>query len=85
MKKLGEVPASLRLEPLAEGRVLQTLHVGSYGDEGPILARLHDEVVPGAGPHVCRSPSRDLSQRPPARPCLRSFGLSPSASEAAMT
>ena len=55
-KKLGDTPSSLRLEPLAEGRALQTLHVGSYDDEGPTLARLHDEVMPAqgltyAGPH----------------------------------
>ena len=55
-KKLGDAPSSLRLEPLAEGRALQTLHVGSYDNEGPTLARLHDEVMPAqgltyAGPH----------------------------------
>ncbi len=55
-KKLGDAPPSLRLEPLTEGRSLQILHVGSYDDEGPILARLHDDVMPAegltfAGPH----------------------------------
>jgi hypothetical protein len=55
-KKLGDSPPSLRLEPLNEGRSLQTLHIGSYDDEGPTLARLHDEVMPAegltfAGPH----------------------------------
>jgi hypothetical protein len=55
-KKLGEAPPTLRFEPLAEGRALQTLHVGSYDDEGPTLARLHDEIMPAhgltfAGPH----------------------------------
>jgi hypothetical protein len=55
-KKLGDAPPGLRLEPLTEGRSLQTLHVGSYDDEGPILARLHDEAMPSegltfAGPH----------------------------------
>ena len=39
-----------------EGRCLQTLHVGSYDDEGPVLARLHHEIMPAmgltfAGPH----------------------------------
>ena len=47
--KLGEPPASLRLEPFDEGRCLQTLHVGSYDDEGPALARLHNEVMPAMG------------------------------------
>lgn len=48
-RKLGEAPGSLRLEPYAEGLSLQTLHVGSYDDEGPVLARLHDEVIPAKG------------------------------------
>ena len=48
--------ASPRLEPLDEGRCLQTLHIGSYDDEGPMLARLHNEIMPAkgvtfAGPH----------------------------------
>lgn len=55
-RKLGDAPSSLRLEPLTEGRSLQTLHVGSYDDEGPALAHLHDEIMPAqgltfAGPH----------------------------------
>ena len=45
-KKLGQPPESLRLEPYAEGLSLQTLHIGSYDDEGPVLARLHREVMP---------------------------------------
>lgn len=44
--KLGEPPATLRIESLTEGLSLQTLHVGSYDDEGPILAMLHDELMP---------------------------------------
>lgn len=55
-KKLGAPPDSLRLERLEEGTVLQILHVGSYDDEGPTLAKLHDEEMPSrglafAGPH----------------------------------
>ncbi|KAF0100873.1 MAG: hypothetical protein FD144_2979 [Rhodospirillaceae bacterium] len=55
-RKLGDAPSSLRLEPLAEGRSLQTLHVGSYDEEGPALAHLHNEIMPAqgltfAGPH----------------------------------
>lgn len=42
-------PESLRLEIYAEGEALQALHVGSYDDEGPLLARLHHEVMPQAG------------------------------------
>ncbi len=47
--KLGEPPGSLRLEPLDEGLCLQTLHIGSYDDEGPTLARLHNEIMPAKG------------------------------------
>ncbi len=39
----------VRLARLAEGRCMQTLHVGPFDDEGPVLQRLHREVLPGAG------------------------------------
>jgi hypothetical protein len=39
----------LRFEHLTEGRSVQILHVGSYDDEGPTLARLHDEYLPNNG------------------------------------
>lgn len=39
----------LRLETLDEGLCVQTLHVGPFDDEGPVLARLHHEVVPENG------------------------------------
>lgn len=46
----------LERRTLDEGRCLQVLHVGPYDDEGPLLARLHDELMPAlgltwAGPH----------------------------------
>ncbi|WP_250007680.1 GyrI-like domain-containing protein [Actinoplanes sp. M2I2] len=44
-RRLPEV----RLESLAEGRCVQTLHVGSYDDEAGPLARLHDEFLPAHG------------------------------------
>ncbi|MDY7232399.1 GyrI-like domain-containing protein [Hyalangium rubrum] len=47
--KLGERSAALRLETLHEGLCLQALHVGSYDEEGPLLARLHDELMPQGG------------------------------------
>jgi hypothetical protein len=48
--------APLRRAVLDEGASLQTLHLGSFADEAPVLARLHDEVMPArgltfAGPH----------------------------------
>jgi hypothetical protein len=48
-EKLGTLPESLRLESLEEGLCLQALHVGSYDDEGPLLARLHGEIMPSGG------------------------------------
>jgi hypothetical protein len=38
-----------RLDSLDEGRCVQTLHLGSFDDEGPTLARMHRDVVPGHG------------------------------------
>lgn len=45
-------PSSLdavRMETLSEGRCVQTLHVGPYDDEGPVLAEMHEEFIPRAG------------------------------------
>lgn len=55
-KKLGPCPVSLRMEHYKEGLSYQILHIGSYDDEGPTLARLHDHIMPNArmtfnGPH----------------------------------
>lgn len=44
-KRLEEV----RVESLTEGLCVQTLHVGSFDDEAPVLARMHDEFIPDAG------------------------------------
>ena len=47
--KRDDRPSSLRFESFDEGRSLQILHVGSYDDEGPILQRLHHEIMPSLG------------------------------------
>lgn len=39
----------VRVETLSEGRCVQTLHIGSFDDEADVLARLHDEFIPGQG------------------------------------
>ncbi len=39
----------VRLEPLDEGLCAQTLHVGSFDDEGPVLADLHERFIPEHG------------------------------------
>ena len=38
-----------RLGRLAEGRCVQTLHLGSFDDEGPVLDVMHHEFIPGQG------------------------------------
>lgn len=40
--------AGVGLMRLAEGDCLQTLHVGPYADEAPVLADLHNRVMPQA-------------------------------------
>lgn len=40
---------ALRVGTLDEGLCVQVLHVGPYGDEGPLLATLHDEWLPAQG------------------------------------
>ncbi|GAA1465210.1 GyrI-like domain-containing protein [Microbacterium thalassium] len=40
---------AVRLEELREGTCVQTLHLGSFDDEGPVLARMHDEFIPAQG------------------------------------
>ncbi len=47
--KLGDPPASLRLERFAEGLSVQIMHVGTYAAEGPTIARLHKEYLPAHG------------------------------------
>jgi hypothetical protein len=39
----------LRVATLRECTCVQTLHVGSFDDEGPVLARLHHEILPARG------------------------------------
>lgn len=50
-KKKQESPAlrSVRLETLDEGLCVQTLHVGSYDDEAPVLDDLHHRFIPDSG------------------------------------
>ncbi|HJE76593.1 MAG TPA: GyrI-like domain-containing protein, partial [Brevibacterium epidermidis] len=43
--RLGEI----RFETLREGTCVQTLHIGPFDDEGPVLERMHTEVIPEAG------------------------------------
>ena len=44
-QKIGDRAPEVWIEDLTEGRCLQCLHIGSYADEAPVLARLHDEIM----------------------------------------
>ncbi len=48
-KDAPERLADVRFETLSEGTCVQTLHVGSYDDEAPVLAEMHDDVIPARG------------------------------------
>lgn len=55
-QKLGATPSTFRLATRCEGHCLQTMHIGSYDEEGPTLMRLHDGIMPARnltfnGPH----------------------------------
>lgn len=39
----------VRLESLSEGQCVQTLHIGSFDDEGPVLEEMHHEFIPANG------------------------------------
>lgn len=47
----GDPPAldQVRLEVLDEGLCVQTLHIGSYDDEGPVLQQMHEGFIPEHG------------------------------------
>jgi hypothetical protein len=49
VRRRKKLDADVRFETLAEGRCAQALHVGSYDDEGPLLARLHEEFLAAQG------------------------------------
>jgi len=40
---------AVRLEAYDEGLSVQTLHVGPYDDEGPVLDQMHHEFIPARG------------------------------------
>ncbi|WP_163509841.1 GyrI-like domain-containing protein [Fodinicola acaciae] len=48
-KKKAPTIGGVRRVELREGRCAQLMHVGSYDDEAPALARLHSEFIPANG------------------------------------
>lgn len=51
VRKSKALPAleKIRLEPYHEGLSVQILHIGSFDDEGPTIAKLHQEYMPQNG------------------------------------
>lgn len=51
VRRKGGAPSldAVRLEALDEGLAVQTLHIGPYDDEGPVLAEMHDVFIPAQG------------------------------------
>ncbi|MBW8172623.1 GyrI-like domain-containing protein [Ornithinimicrobium sp. Arc0846-15] len=51
VERKGGEPAldKLRLETLDEGLAVQTLHIGPYDAEGPVLETLHNDFIPAQG------------------------------------
>lgn len=48
-KKGAPLLEEVRLEVLDEGLAVQTLHIGTYDDEAPVLETMHREFIPGEG------------------------------------
>ncbi|WP_026551624.1 GyrI-like domain-containing protein [Arthrobacter sp. H20] len=48
VERKGSAPvlSALRLERFDEGRAAQTLHIGSYDAEGPVLEAMHRQFIP---------------------------------------
>lgn len=48
VQRKGGAPAldAIRLETLNEGLAVQTLHIGPYDDEGPVLDAMHNDFIP---------------------------------------
>jgi hypothetical protein len=44
----------LRLVTLDEGLCVQTLHIGSFDDEGDILDQMHNQFIPEHGLHMVK-------------------------------
>ncbi|WP_159622396.1 GyrI-like domain-containing protein [Ruania rhizosphaerae] len=51
VRSKGGAPAleHVRFEALDEGLSVQTLHIGPYDDEAPVLAAMHTEFIPSQG------------------------------------
>src|SRR3712207_5627521 len=67
-KAVKKQPAAekVRLETYDEGLSVQILHVGSFDDEGPTIARMHDEFIPANG-FVENGPHHEIYLSDPRR------------------
>jgi hypothetical protein len=41
--------SKVRFQEFQEGKSVQVLHIGPYNEEGPTIARMHDEFMPAEG------------------------------------
>jgi len=48
-KKADARVHDVRFGSFAEGRSVQTLHIGAFDEEAPVLAEMHDEFIPRHG------------------------------------
>jgi hypothetical protein len=46
---LADSVEKVRLEPFAEGMAMQTLYIGPFADEGPVIADIHEEIRRAGG------------------------------------
>ncbi|MDA2978367.1 MAG: GyrI-like domain-containing protein [Actinomycetota bacterium] len=47
--KLRVPSETVRFEPFSEGLSVQIMHIGPYSEEGPTIARMHQEFIPENG------------------------------------
>ena len=68
VRKKKNPPAlpKMRLESYHEGLVVQIMHIGSYEDEGPTLARMHQQWMPENG-YVPNGKHHDIYLSDPRR------------------
>jgi len=52
-KKGSKGIEKIHLTELNEGSCVQTLHLGSYNDEGPILKEMHEQYIPDNNLKMC--------------------------------
>lgn len=52
-KAKAEILDKLRVAELREEKVVQTMHVGPFDEEGPVLRKMHEKFIPENGLEMC--------------------------------